>query len=94
MDISKFHKGVKFERGENWFHKTQVFHFLFSVFLYAIIQSSNQKKKNYSKVEKILGRGHLPPSYAYDYKAYHQMWAKYNQLCGSRNCGILEKKNM
>jgi hypothetical protein len=38
-----FYKGVKFERGGNWSHKTQVFHFLFSFyFLYAIIQFSNQ----------------------------------------------------
>jgi hypothetical protein len=46
---------VKFEREENWSHKTHVFHFLFSVyFLFAITQFSNRMK--YSKVEKILGR--------------------------------------
>jgi hypothetical protein len=39
-----FYKGVRLERGENWSHKTQVFHFLFSVyFLFAIIQFSKQK---------------------------------------------------
>jgi hypothetical protein len=38
-----FYKGVRFERGENLAHKTQVLHFLFSVyFLFAIIQFSNQ----------------------------------------------------
>jgi hypothetical protein len=31
-----FYKGVTFERRENWSHKTQVFHFLFSV-LFVII---------------------------------------------------------
>jgi hypothetical protein len=37
------YKGVKFERGENWSHDTQVFRFIFSVyFLFAIIQFSNQ----------------------------------------------------
>jgi hypothetical protein len=40
---TRFYKGVKFERGENWLHKRQVFHFLFSVyFLFATIQFSNQ----------------------------------------------------
>jgi hypothetical protein len=38
------YKGGKFESVENWPHKTQVFHFLFSVyFLFASIQLSNQK---------------------------------------------------
>jgi hypothetical protein len=55
-----FYKGVKFERGENWSHKVQVFHFLiFVYFSFAIIQFTNQI--NYSSVEKILGGGHLPP---------------------------------
>jgi hypothetical protein len=40
---TSFYKGVKFDQGENWFHKTHVLHFLFSVhFLLAIIQFSNQ----------------------------------------------------
>jgi hypothetical protein len=49
-----FYKGVKFERGENWSHKTQVFHFLSSVyFLFVIIQVSNQKMR------VGLCRGHI-----------------------------------
>jgi hypothetical protein len=56
---TSFYKGVKFERGENLSHKTQVFHFLFSVsFLIAIIQVSN--KKNYSYAENI-GGAFVPP---------------------------------
>jgi hypothetical protein len=39
-----FYKGEKLERGENWFHKTQVFHSVFSVyFLFANSQLNNQK---------------------------------------------------
>jgi hypothetical protein len=39
-----FYKGIKIERGENWSHKTQIFRFLFYVYvLFAIIQFSNQK---------------------------------------------------
>jgi hypothetical protein len=57
---TSFYKGVKFERGENWSHKTQVFHFLFSVYFLFAIQVSNHK--NYSKVEKYWGAfAPLPP---------------------------------
>jgi hypothetical protein len=39
-----FYKAVKFERGENWLHNTELFHFLFSDYLlFAIIQFSNHK---------------------------------------------------
>jgi hypothetical protein len=48
-----FYKVGKFERWENWSHKTQVFHF-FVYFLFAIIQFSYHK--NYSLGEKILER--------------------------------------
>jgi hypothetical protein len=53
-----FYKGIEFEIWENWSHKTQVFHFLFSVyFSSATIQFSNQI--NYPLAPP-------PPSYAYD----------------------------
>jgi hypothetical protein len=55
-----FYKSVKFERGENWSHKTQVFHFLFSVyFLFAIIQYSNQK--TIPTLKNIIEGGIFPP---------------------------------
>jgi hypothetical protein len=38
-----FYKGVKIETGENWSHKTQVLHSLFSVYFLSLFNSVNKK---------------------------------------------------
>jgi hypothetical protein len=55
-----FYKGVKFERGKNLSPKTQVFHFLFCLFSFAIIQFSSQKKTLFLGWENI-GAACAPP---------------------------------
>jgi hypothetical protein len=52
-----FYKGVRFERGENWFHKTQVFHFL----LFFICHYSIQYPKKLLGWENYGGGGAFAP---------------------------------
>jgi hypothetical protein len=52
------YKGVKFERGENWSHKTQFFLFFLSTLYLALL---NSLTKNAIHRLKILG-GISPPS--------------------------------
>jgi hypothetical protein len=54
-----FYKGVRFERGENWSHKTQVFYFIFSLFYLPLLNSVTKKL---SLGWKNTG-GHLSPSH-------------------------------